>query len=771
MNISKYLHCGGKVERKTEMSTLDDLKIRIVSVIGSEKNGCTKNDLIRIYKYMYGKDLQLSDHGFSDLDSFLNSPMMKGDGGIVYNNGRYFATGDKNTAKMLELVRNTKFRSAKSRRKSHSAATPSVCATSPYSGSNNAQNHKPLENSQKDRKEATQQMVLGKVDTISKSLSSTNAKTAFYARYMAQISDNQQSRFIAPIQASGIQRRPFLNEMNGVQKDGMLKSQKGRKRLVKLVEQHGGEVCFSELKKTYQRNFSVPLNNTELSRLFGVKEEEIQDLYKFLKTHFRDYIQVTKHAHNDLLLTICDDEDDIDEFENLSVIDTPAQSSLPSKVDDEPEYWKGSTLVSSIRSKDYLPYKVLGDKVLSFVRAKGPFKVSDLSKIFYEEDARRIDPKNYREGTWENVIRKMLSLGGHPELILRDGMLDLRDNQKSMISLPCSSDNWTDGVESEKKQLMSVNVTDNTVPVAAIYDLLVQAGRPLPQKELMEKLRARGIEVNICQLTVKLITKFKDVFHCEFHLSGALISLARGAKRPVETMISSPLPSFTKPFAIGTHVMSDYCSTTESADSLFKPIILVDVALVNEPPNKLRIQASFRLRSHENAYNSFENKMSQHYQCLGQEMDYLVEKPIKECYYAFNDVKDNRVYRVQCLGNGSCAGTVLVYLIDQMRYQDAPVNQLRKLVNDYAKPAYGVVARTSPFIITPGKEVEFHKYFVFVCSKLRDTKEDMQAYIDSEPSKKLFELKQLYTESYADLNVPATFVRQNLIEIFPQNQL
>lgn len=50
----------------------------------------------------------------------------------------------------------------------------------------------------------------------------------------------------------------------------------------------------------------------------------------------------------------------------------------------------------------------------------------------------------------------------------------------------------------------------------------MEAGRPLSQKELLEKLSARGINVNACELTVKLITKFRDVFCCEFHLTGTV---------------------------------------------------------------------------------------------------------------------------------------------------------------------------------------------------------------------------------------------------------
>lgn len=53
-----------------------------------------------------------------------------------------------------------------------------------------------------------------------------------------------------------------------------------------------------------------------------------------------------------------------------------------------------------------------------------------------------------------------------------------------------------------------------------IYDVLVEAGRPLLQKELLEKLNARGVVVNSCQLTLKLITQFQDVFCCEFEREG-----------------------------------------------------------------------------------------------------------------------------------------------------------------------------------------------------------------------------------------------------------
>lgn len=64
---------------------------------------------------MYGKDLRSKDYGFSQLKALLASPVMQGEGGIVCENGRYFAAGDKNTRDMLHLIRNTKPRNTKSR--------------------------------------------------------------------------------------------------------------------------------------------------------------------------------------------------------------------------------------------------------------------------------------------------------------------------------------------------------------------------------------------------------------------------------------------------------------------------------------------------------------------------------------------------------------------------------------------------------------------------------------------------------------------------------
>lgn len=57
---------------------------------------------------MYSKDLRPSEHGFADLKSLLNSTEMQGQGGVICRGGRYFAAGDENTAKILELVRHTK---------------------------------------------------------------------------------------------------------------------------------------------------------------------------------------------------------------------------------------------------------------------------------------------------------------------------------------------------------------------------------------------------------------------------------------------------------------------------------------------------------------------------------------------------------------------------------------------------------------------------------------------------------------------------------------
>lgn len=70
---------------------------------------------------------------------------------------------------------------------------------------------------------------------------------------------------------------------------------------------------------------------------------------------------------------------------------------------------------------------------------------------------------------------------------------------------------------------------------------------------------------------------------------------------------------------------------------------------------------------------------SLHYLSSGQGKDYAIEKPIKGCNYAFHDIKDDQVYRVQCIDDNSRDGVALVYLIDQMRYQDAPISQLRKV--------------------------------------------------------------------------------------------
>ncbi|VDO53405.1 unnamed protein product, partial [Onchocerca flexuosa] len=101
------------------MSTLMDLKIRIVSLVGSEKNGCTSSDLCRMYKDLYGTTLRPEDHGFMDVQSLLISPIMQGEGGIICENGRYFASADKNTRKLLDIVRNTKSRNSKLSRKFH----------------------------------------------------------------------------------------------------------------------------------------------------------------------------------------------------------------------------------------------------------------------------------------------------------------------------------------------------------------------------------------------------------------------------------------------------------------------------------------------------------------------------------------------------------------------------------------------------------------------------------------------------------------------------
>ncbi|VDK80501.1 unnamed protein product [Litomosoides sigmodontis] len=798
------------------MSTLEDLKIRIVAVIGSEKNGCTKNDLCRIYKDMYGKDLDSKDYGFNDLQSLLASPTMQGEGGIMCENGRYFAAGDNNTMKMLCLIRNTKSRNAKPRQ--HQRFTRGKLAVS--TNSNYAETKKSHETPTVKGMNAATSAAAGhrtNSNVVSENLRYVNPNPEFVTRHVeyshdfGNLQSGSQRSHSCDHHSAGVGLQSHLNKFQ--KRNETMKSQKGKKRLVNLIEKSGGEMSFSEMKKLYRLDYGVPLDSAEICRLLNAKEGEVQDLYVFLKSSLCNSVIVTKLTEDDFLLTLIDDEDDIDEIENHIFADNMAHKSLPSVSDmvqkdifrpnqrqyefqsclidpisfplsktrttansylrdsqlpvtmgDRYEYWKGSSLGSEIRSRDdYLPYKVLADKVLSFVRSKGSFKISNLSRIFYEEDGRHIDPKKYPEGTWEGVVRKSLSDGRHPELVVRDGVIGLRKDLQKSFS--CAPNDRTTSAKNEYERSVSLISTDNSVPAATIYDLLVEAGRPLSQRELIEKLSARGITVNVCQLTVKLITKFKNIFSCEFSLAGVTISLVNGAKRPQEPTISSCLLSSTESVKIVTHVMSDYCSSAESFGNIFKSVLLINITLTDEALNRCQIQASFRLRSSELAYNSFEKKMCLHYLSCGQQKDFAVEKPIKDCSYAFYDTTDNKVYRAQYISDSDRAGVVLVYLIDEMRCQNAPISQLRKLTNDYAGPAYGVVAKTAAFVILPGRENDFREYFSLVRSKLLSgTAQDIQADVISEPSKNLFELKQLYSEEH-NLNVPTIFVKRCMIKM------
>lgn len=74
---------------------------------------------------------------------------------------------------------------------------------------------------------------------------------------------------------------------------------------------------------------------------------------------------------------------------------------------------------------------------------------------------------------------------------------------------------------------------------------------------------------------------------------------------------------------------------------------------------------------------------SLHYFSYGKGMEYMVDKPIKDCNYAFCDAKYDKVYRVKCIDEVGRDGVVSVYLIDEMRNQNVPVNQLRKVWNSF----------------------------------------------------------------------------------------
>ncbi|VDO30485.1 unnamed protein product [Brugia timori] len=541
------------------------------------------------------------------------------------------------------------------------------------------------------------------------------------------------------------------------------------------------------MKKSYLCSFDVSLNNTEICRLFNTKEEEIQNLYEFLKKRLYNDVLVTKCEDDDLLLRVINDENDSDEFETiLGSVNVMPQKSLSlastlvqrdifhssfSQNQHRLDFLDRSVVpISSLPKTGTADNSCLQDSQFPVPNVNLSEKVSDLSRIFYEEDGRNIDPRNYPEGTWENIIQKLLSSGRYPELTVRDGILHLRKHfEKSAFPSVQSSSNCANSDRNECERPVPPRSIDNSVPAAIIYDLLLESGRPLHQKELLEKLSARGINMNICQLTIKLITKFKNVFCCKFDLAGIVISLMDDTKIPEELALSPCLPSFTESVKIVNHVMSDYCSTTESAGNIFKPVLLIDIALIREPLERFRIQAFFRLRSFEREYNLFEKKMCLHYLSVVPEEEYAIKKPIKDCIYAFHDIKNDRVYRVQCMGDVSHSNAVSVYLIDQMRYQEVPISQLRKLTSDYTRPSYGVVAKTAPFMIAPGRKNEFDKYFSLVYSKLLGgTTLDIQADVVSEPSKNLFELKQLYSEVHS-LNVPAMFLRQNLIQVFPSN--
>ncbi|VDN01744.1 unnamed protein product [Thelazia callipaeda] len=826
-----------------KMLTLDDLKIRVVAVIGSEKHGCTEDDLRRIYKYlymlyltvlsisiftnMYGKDLCPKDYGFDNLRSFLISRKMQGEGGLIHSNGRYYATGDKNTDKMLELIRNTKTKKNQHRKRSLNIRKTLSIYTSASKGLTSAERSSLQGASRVHSLENThgyQYKLEGtNFSVYNRSINSSFMSTSVFSQnvpnnlgtlpdfnlpssiYHRELLSNSHSSFQNSSNRAEICKDGRTNQL--VNKNGGNKYIKSIRRLVNLINQNGGQISFSQLKRDYMKRFQISLDNNELRCLFDAPLNEVQDLYTFLASRLDTYVFVSQESNGDLLLSVIDDEDyedynSIDEFENLGIVSSSTRTSLHRLAEDRNRRARhgeqfqnrtnsynqasakmefnsknfslpipfpyninsernGRDVVAPVRAReDLLSYKVLGEKVLSFVRTKGPIKVLDLSRIFYEEDGRQIDPRTYPEGTWEFIIQKVLSSDRFPELVLQDDTVDLRERvqkSKDMSLLLLNKQSY-----SLPTKPPSSTTFESSVHAAMIYDMVAQSNGSLSQKEIITALNAKGIEVNACQLTVKLLTQFKDVFSCEFLKSGVLISLVDGAQRPQETNSSSVLD---KPSTIMKHV-PEYCPKTVSSENQPQSVILFNVEVINESMGRMRIQASFRLDSFEPVYASFERNLYNHYRLNGQHRNYKVEEAIRGCCYVFYSANNNRVCRVQCLSDGKCGSVVPVFLVDNVCYENVAVDQLRKLVSKFAEPAFGIVAQTVPFIVLKGKENEFRENFSSIRSMLLGQKKgQIKVYVESGQSKGQFELKQMYSETHADLNIPAKFVRQNIIAL------
>ncbi|VDN30026.1 unnamed protein product [Gongylonema pulchrum] len=163
-----------------------------------------------------------------------------------------------------------------------------------------------------------------------------------------------------------------------------------------------------------------------MCRVFGASEDELDDLYEFLRRRLDDYVKVTRKDDDVWLTLIEDEEEDLEDLARLSVFDAPTSEIPPLRAQNANSrlpYSSGTIMPSVLKDQDAgLRYRLLGDKILEHVQRNGSLQIDDLPKLFFEDNL-HVDPFNYSEdGNWLDLLRRLFSFPAYQELTVQNGV-------------------------------------------------------------------------------------------------------------------------------------------------------------------------------------------------------------------------------------------------------------------------------------------------------------------------------------------------------------
>lgn len=134
----------------------------------------------------------------------------------------------------------------------------------------------------------------------------------------------------------------FGNAAAAPNSKGLMPTQKGRKRLVALIENNGPQLTYQELKEIYKKQYLNSLDDYEIRHLFGLKKNEEFDEFKLFQERLDGYVDVFL-ANGDIVFVLVDaEDDDFEDFVDMKAVNTSRCNQQNTVGMSDPEMFRHS---------------------------------------------------------------------------------------------------------------------------------------------------------------------------------------------------------------------------------------------------------------------------------------------------------------------------------------------------------------------------------------------------------------------------------------------